>query len=75
MGEPAVVRMANDIARQFAHLAPEDAAVAVAGHLRLFWDPRMRRELRAEVERDPDQVSPAVVTAMAASVVEPVETT
>ncbi len=72
MGEPAVVRMANDIARQFAHLDPQDAAAAVANHIAQFWEPRMRREIRAEVERDPDQVFPAVATAF--SVVEPVET-
>lgn len=39
------VRMANDIAAQFRHL-PDDAAVeALAGHLRQFWEPRMRAQL------------------------------
>lgn len=43
------VRMANDIAAQFRHL-PHDAAVAgIAGHLRSFWDPRMRAQLVAHV--------------------------
>ncbi len=70
MAEPAVVRMANDIARQFAHYPPDAAAEKFAGHLQLFWDPRMRRELRAEIERDPEQLSPLVIS----SLVEPVET-
>jgi formate dehydrogenase subunit delta len=41
-----LVKMANEIAGFFA--AEPDRAVAlegVAGHLRRFWDPRMRREL------------------------------
>jgi formate dehydrogenase subunit delta len=44
------IRLANDIAAQF-HYLPEDAAVeAVANHMRMFWDPRMRAELRQLVE-------------------------
>jgi formate dehydrogenase subunit delta len=41
-----LVKMANDIAAFFA--AEPDQAVmleGVAGHLKRFWDPRMRREL------------------------------
>ena len=88
MAEPAVVRMANDIARQFAHLSDDDAAVAVRGHVESFWDPRMRRALLDEVHRDPARLDPSVVRAFASlveppvsvveppvSVVEPVETT
>lgn len=57
------VRLANDIAAQFAHL-PEDAAIiAIAGHLRSFWDPRMREQLVQQVAEDPDGVDPLVVKA------------
>jgi formate dehydrogenase subunit delta len=45
--EPPTVRMLNDIAAQFAHRAPEVAAAAVAGHVRRFWEPRMRTQLLA----------------------------
>jgi formate dehydrogenase subunit delta len=41
-----LVRMANEIAAFFA--AEPDRAVAlesIAGHLKRFWDPRMRREI------------------------------
>jgi formate dehydrogenase subunit delta len=41
-----LVKMANEIAAFFA--AEPDRAVmleSVAGHLKRFWDPRMRREL------------------------------
>ncbi len=37
--------MGNDIARQLAHLDPEQAAVQVGTHLEKFWEPRMRRRL------------------------------
>jgi formate dehydrogenase subunit delta len=41
-----LVKMANEIA-SFFEGEPDRAAVleSVAGHLRRFWDPRMRREL------------------------------
>jgi formate dehydrogenase subunit delta len=45
------VRLANDIAAQFHHLPPDRAAAAVAEHITAFWDPRMRRALRALVEQ------------------------
>lgn len=41
-----LVKMANEIA-SFFEAEPDRAVVleGVAGHLRRFWDPRMRREL------------------------------
>ena len=59
-----VVRMANDIARQFAHLPEGEAAAAVGNHIAMFWDPRMRADLVAEIERDPSQLDPLVVEAV-----------
>lgn len=38
----SVVRMANQIALNFAHLSVDDAALATADHITHFWDPRMR---------------------------------
>ena len=41
-----LVKMANDIAAFFDADPDRTAALdGVAGHLRRFWDPRMRREL------------------------------
>ena len=52
-----VLRLADEIAVQFQHLPAEQAATAVARHIRAFWDPRMRRALHAAVvngaETDP----------------------
>jgi formate dehydrogenase subunit delta len=52
------VRMGNDIARQFAHLPHDKATAAIAGHLRTFWDPRMREILRGAVAAGDDDVDP-----------------
>lgn len=43
-----LVKMANEIAAFFA-AEPDrkDAVAGVAGHLKKFWDPRMRREILA----------------------------
>ncbi len=38
----SVVRMANDIARNFAANGDEAAAQQTAEHIQLFWDPRMK---------------------------------
>jgi formate dehydrogenase subunit delta len=43
-----LVKMANEIAAFFAAEPARAAAVeGVAGHLKRFWEPRMRRELLA----------------------------
>jgi formate dehydrogenase subunit delta len=47
---PPQVRLANDIAAQFRHRPPEEAAAAIAAHIRAFWDPRMRSQLLAHAE-------------------------
>jgi len=46
MNPQKLVKMANEIATYF-EADPDPAAVlqGVAGHLKRFWDPRMRREL------------------------------
>jgi formate dehydrogenase major subunit len=60
----APARLANDIAAQFLHL-PHDAAVtAVAAHLHTFWEPRMRAQLAAAVERADPDVDPLVAEAV-----------
>ncbi len=55
--------MGNDIARQFAHLPPAEAAEAIARHIESFWDPRMRRALEALVAAHDDSLDPLVVDA------------
>jgi len=45
-----LVTMANQIADYFASLPDRQEAVAgAAGHLRRFWDPRMRKQIIAHL--------------------------
>jgi formate dehydrogenase subunit delta len=60
---PAEARMGNDIARQFAHLPPAEAAEAIARHIETFWDPRMRRGLEALAAEGDDSLDPLLVDA------------
>jgi len=46
---PPETRLALEIAAQFRRLPPEDAAPAIAKHIRTFWDPRMRARLADQV--------------------------
>jgi formate dehydrogenase subunit delta len=41
-------RMANDIARNFAAMGHDKAALATADHIDHFWDPRMKKAIFAD---------------------------
>lgn len=62
-GVPPTLRMATEIAAQFRHVPEEQAAETVAGHIRLFWDPRMRRQLHEVVAAAGTDCDPLVVRA------------
>ncbi len=49
MSPDKMVHMANQIAGFFKTQPRTDAAEKVAGHIRDFWEPRMREQLRAHV--------------------------
>ncbi len=55
---PSSVRLANEIAIQFPHLSEEDAASAVAAHIRRFWDPRMRDRLHQNLADGGEELLP-----------------
>jgi formate dehydrogenase subunit delta len=57
------VRMANEIAVQFHHRPAEEAATAIANHIRKFWDPRMKADLLARVQSDAASLDPLVIAA------------
>lgn len=40
-----LVRMANQIAANFATMGEAEAAAATADHIAMFWDPRMKASL------------------------------
>jgi hypothetical protein len=55
MDDTTLVRMANQIAA-FFHASGHDAGVkGTAGHIRSFWDPRMRRQGRRRTGPDGDR--------------------
>jgi formate dehydrogenase subunit delta len=60
---PSYVRLANEIAAQFAHRAPAEAATAVANHLKIAWDPRMKKALIAHAEAGGEDLDPIAALA------------
>ena len=67
-----LVTMANDIANYFS--AEPDHAMAVEGvrdHLTKFWDPVMRRQLKAHVTAGGDGLTPLAREAVERVVVAP----
>ena len=58
-----LVRMANQIARQFTYLSDDDAAAKVAYHLHAFWEPRMIAGLQAHAAAQPADFDPIVLAA------------
>jgi len=59
------VRMANDIAAQFAYLEHDKAVAGIAAHLTSFWDPRMRAQLREHVASGGEGLDLLVIDAVA----------
>jgi formate dehydrogenase subunit delta len=61
-----LITMANDIANFFASEPDHQLAIdGIAGHIRRFWDPRMRRELLQWVdERSGEGLKPLALEAL-----------
>ncbi len=60
---PPHVRLANEIAIQFAHLPLADGAARVARHMRDFWEPRMLRALLTHVDTGGADLDPMAAAA------------
>jgi formate dehydrogenase subunit delta len=61
---PPQVRLADEIAVQFQHQPADEAATAIANHIRMFWDPRMRADLFTRAQTSPDDLNPLVLAAL-----------
>jgi formate dehydrogenase subunit delta len=64
---PDLIRMANQIAANYAHHPGDQAAREVATHLRSFWTPAMRSDLTLSLMRTDSsagELHPAVVSAL-----------
>ena len=61
-----LVKLANDIGSFFeSEKDPTKGAEGVATHIRMFWDPRMRRELLVHLdESDGEGLKPLVLEAL-----------
>jgi formate dehydrogenase subunit delta len=65
MNVQRLVTMANDIANFFGS-DPDTVAAAeqVAGHMKKFWEPRMREELRRHVSQGGEGMSSIAIQAV-----------
>lgn len=60
-----LVYMAHQIALNMATMGQDKAAAALAEHLTLFWDLRMKAQIIAIGQEQPDLLSPTVAAAVA----------
>ncbi len=65
MSPDKLVRMANQISSFFRSQPGTDQAARLASHLRDYWDPSMRAELKAHLARGGEGVDPLVRDAAA----------
>ena len=67
MDPKKLVKMANEIGAFFAaEPEPKVALEGIAGHIKKFWEPRMRRELLAALDAGGDGMSATVRDALLA---------
>jgi formate dehydrogenase subunit delta len=64
MSPDKLVYMANQIGKFFAGQPGDKAVLAVAEHLRKFWDPRMREAIIAYLEAGGGGLDPIVYSAV-----------
>lgn len=56
--------MANQIGKAFAYQDEAAAIASIAGHIRKFWDPRMRKTILAHEEAGGAGLDPRVLAAV-----------
>jgi formate dehydrogenase subunit delta len=66
MSPDKLAYMANQIGKFFAHEPHEKAVASITDHLRLFWEPRMRRTILAEYDAVKAKLDPLVQEAVEA---------
>lgn len=62
---PPHVRLANEIAEQFAHLPEDKAAAHIATHMKSFWEPRMVQALLTHMDNGGPDLNPVAAKAAA----------
>jgi formate dehydrogenase subunit delta len=64
MSPEKLAYMANQIGKFFAHEPHEKAVASITDHLKLFWDPRMRRTIVADYDTVKTKLDPLVQEAV-----------
>ena len=59
-----LVYMANQIAKFFAHEPEDQAVIAIAGHIKSFWEKRMLSEIYAHLDAGGEGLDPRVKLAL-----------
>lgn len=66
-GEPpsatGALRLGQELVRNFAVLPKDEAADAIATHIKKFWEPRIRHELMANIRMGNTSLHPLLVLA------------
>lgn len=65
MSHDHLVYMANQIGKFFQTQGDKDAVAGIADHIKSFWDPRMRAEIRKTLESGGQGLDPLVREAIA----------
>ncbi len=63
MDSTDIVRMANQIAAFFKSYPHDEAVAGVTGHIKDFWEPRMKKALAAHVAAGGTGLEPLVLEA------------
>jgi len=64
MSSDKIIRMANQIAIFFASYPQEEAVAGVRKHIKDFWEPRMKEQIRGYVAAKDAALHPLVVEAI-----------
>ena len=64
MDDKKLVYMANQIGKAFNYQDEPAAVSSIAGHIRAFWDPRMRKAILAHEQAGGDGLEPRVLAAI-----------
>ncbi len=59
-----LVRMANDIANFFRAQGEERAISGIANHVRLFWEPRMKKQIFEHIDHGGEGLKPLTLKAL-----------
>lgn len=64
MDDKKLVYMANQIGKAFAYQDEAASVASIAGHLRNFWDPRMKKAILAHEQAGGAGLDPRVAAAV-----------